>query len=191
MGIQGSVAQDISEKVGLSAAVVQSFLALSKPVRQQVGNILRVQKATLQVAKARALSFATRGDIYAERLNRIGSVAVAAMQSIQRVLNIVPLDSVIKESPELSSLLQEITGAVPLSIPVTWATAIIGIGGFDFFDGITSFRDLTDKVDELRFRAARAIALSAYAQTGNSYIDNQMNKIDKYIDIIDLIEGNL
>ena len=187
MGIEDSLAQNISRQTGVPAATVQVFIALSKPVRSSLRAFLQAQAATLRVTKNELLGKASRGNVVAERINKVGNALLDILSPIDIMLAAMPLDSVVKESPELASFLQEIATSIPIKIPATQATVIAGIGGFDFFDGITNYRDLRDKLDEIRFRAVRATALSTYAETGVFLTDNQLTKIDKYIQIIELL----
>lgn len=169
-------------------AVTQLLIALSRPVRSQIRAFLSAQEGKLLVAKAKAVSETLRANVLADKINAYGGVVSAMLAPVDRALSIIPLDSAVKESKTLSDFLKSIADSVPIRIPATQATVIAGIGGFDFFEGVTSYRDLRDKVDELFFRAARATAVSTYAQTASFLVDEQLDKIRAYIEVIDTLD---
>jgi hypothetical protein len=100
------------------------------------------------------------------------------------------LNSLSKISPELSSIISDILNFIPVKIPLQALSSTLGLNAFDFFDGINSFADLQEKVEDLEFRLARATALSTYANAGSSFIDNLLKKANIYIDIIETLDTN-
>lgn len=108
----------------------------------------------------------------------------------ENMLAVIPIDTLMRDTPELASVLRGISENIPLKIPSSVFLTIAGIGGFDFFEGITTYRDLRDKIDELKFRVARATSLSNYANTGINLVDAEIDKLAKYILIIDTLDVN-
>jgi len=183
-----SLAQSLGKKFGISPTIVQVFISLSRPVRNNLYYFLRSQKTTLQIRKNEFLARQKKGEKVSEKVNLILSKLIEdVIMPIENTLSSIPLDIDIEEYPELSNFLKELTELVPIKIPATTATTIMGIGGFDFFDGVTNFRDLRDKVIELKFRLSRATSLANYAEAGNFLLDSQINKIDKYLNLIETL----
>jgi len=99
------------------------------------------------------------------------------------------LNSISNISTEISTLLSDITSLIPLKIPLEFLGAISGVGGLGFLNGVNSLADLQAKMEDLEFRAARATALSTYANAGISWVSNQLKKVDVYLDIILSLES--
>jgi hypothetical protein len=98
------------------------------------------------------------------------------------------LDIISRYSTEFSDLISDIISFIPLKIPVSTLNAIggiTGLGGFDFLYGVNSLEDLRERVEDLEFRLSRATALSTYAQAGSAVINNQLKKVNVYLDIIE------
>jgi hypothetical protein len=104
---------------------------------------------------------------------------------VENILNVIPLEAAgLQEIPEMADLLKEITESVPLQIPQTIATSISGLAGFDLLEGVNTFGDLKDKIEELGFRSARALSLSNYVEKGSFVIDGQIEKLRNILSII-------
>jgi len=185
-----SVASDISTQIGSSwvtPGLVQTFLVLSRPIRLSIKDFLSAQEATLQIQRGKLLTTIKTGDKLAEKMNALSSVVSEVLAPADRLLAAVPLDSIAKESPAIAEVLKNIADSVPIAIPVSLASTLSGLGGFDLFDGVTSYKDLRNRIDDLEFRLTRATALSNYASTGLEYVDNQLDKVRAYIQVIDLL----
>jgi hypothetical protein len=98
------------------------------------------------------------------------------------------LNALSQLSPDFSDFIMQATGAIPLQIDASIINMIPGFAGFDFFQGINNFSDLASKIQDLEFRAARAIALSTYATAEAASIDTLLNKSDVYLDIITTLD---
>jgi hypothetical protein len=98
-------------------------------------------------------------------------------------------DSLSKVSPAFSSFLQTLTQSIPVKIPAAAISDVLG-SGFDFFDGISSLKDLQNKLDDLIFRSARATAVSTYVGAGGSYLSNLLTQIQVYADLLLTLDSN-
>ena len=63
-------------------------------------------------------------------------------------------------------------------------TRLPGTLGTDILEGVSSYGDLRYKLDELLFRAARVTSLKSAANKGIYMLNNQIDKFNKFIDII-------
>jgi len=100
------------------------------------------------------------------------------------------LDIISQFSTEFSDLLSDLIDFIPLKLPVSTLNAIggvTGLGGFDFLYGVNSLGDLLERVEDLEFRLTRATALSTYASAGSAMIDNQIQKTEVYLDLIETL----
>jgi hypothetical protein len=190
-----SVAQNIATQVNarlgitwVTPAVVQTLLALSKPVRVGLYQFLASQEATLSITQGKFQSWSRTGDVLAEKLTVLSGALSTILEQVDRVLAAVPLDSIAKESPKLAQLLQGIADSVPLAIPAPIAQAVVGLTGeVDFFEGISSYKDLRAKIDEFSFRLARATAFSNYASQIVTDVEQQREQVRAYMEIINLL----
>ena len=192
--IPADILQKVSETTAtkvnspyVSPILAQTLFVLSKPIRVQLLNFLQGQEAALSVAKGRLMSQLSFGDILSKKVQVLSSAVEIILEPADRLMAALPLDTIVKSSPELVAILKNIVDSVPVKIPEVTATAIAGIGGFDFFEGITSYKDLRRKIQELEFRAARATALTNYASAGMFYLDAQIDKVKAYIYTIELL----
>lgn len=187
-----TTAQEIADQIGskfVTATLVQTFIALSKPVRLALKDFFSSVEITISAARAQALLFLGRGDIFANKLSVLSSALDQLLLPVDNMLRSVPLDSIAKESPEITSLMQRIADSIPLKIPTTIATTVAGFSGLDFFDGINSYQDLRDKLDDLEFRLARATSLSNYSSTGLAYLDSKLDEVRSYINLLNILNA--
>lgn len=181
------IASDINNQFNItwvSPFLVQLFIALSQQVRLASYNYLMVVKNSLMVEKAKVVRNAQKGDAIANQLKQLQTATAAAFGALDAILAIVPIDSTLKVIPEVEDFLNLLTAAVPIKIPETALYGIAGVNGFELFEGVTDYRSLKAKIEEIEYRLSRAAALSNYAQAGSAYLDAQINKIDVYLEII-------
>ena len=188
-------AQDIAKQINIpwvTPSLVQFFMTLSGPVRVLLHAYLDSMIDSLEIEKGTLVALSLTGNKLSEKISAIRMEVNTVLDPINNILKVIPLDVAIAGLPvvqEFSSILKTAADSVPLKIPATQATIISGLGGFDFLDGISSFKDLQNKLDELNFRLARATALSNYANTASFLIDQQIDKLRAYISIIVTLGG--
>ena len=170
------------------AAICQLFINLTAGTRSTVRAFLTAQDAQVRALLAAAVGLSVKGDIISQQISILRQGAETILGQVDHVMTTVGLDSVAKQSPDLSNLLKSVAEALPLTIPTTVVTSLAGIGGFDFFEGITDYKSLRNKLDDLLFDAARATALSNYANQANDYAKDILNRIEVYITIIDSLD---
>ena len=188
--METSVAQNISAQVGskyITPAVVQAFLALSRPVRDAIKAFFDSVESSLTIQRASLLLSLGMADKISQNVTIIFDALNTLLIPVDNLMKAIPLDSVIAESPEIGDLLQSIQDSVPLKIPAGTATIVMGVGGMDFFDGISSYRDLKDKLNGLESRLVRATSMQNYASKGLFYLDNQLDKIRAYKQVITIL----
>jgi len=165
-------------------AIIQAFVGLSIPVRDTLYNYLQSQKLYLTGIIDQGNYFSQKGDIVATQINNLVGVINTILQPLDSFFKSFPIDSSLKQIPEFAELMSSLSQTVPFNVPASVSSTITEFAGFDFFEGVTSYQDLRDKLDELLFRASRASALSTYSSKATYYINNQIDKIDKYLDIL-------
>jgi hypothetical protein len=170
------------------SAICQLFINISAGTRSAIRAFLTAQDAQLRVYLATFVSWSTKADILSKQISILRQGATATLEQVDQVMTTLGLDSVVKQSPDLSNLLKSITEALPIKIPTTVATSLAGVGGFNFFEGVTDYKSLRNKLDDLVFDAARAVAFSNYANQANDYAKDILNRIEVYITIIDSLD---
>jgi hypothetical protein len=188
--MSSSVAKEISDQIGskyVTPAIVQTFLVLSKPVRQTMQTFLDSAEAWVIQQHATALIWSNQGNLVTDKLNVAFGALNDLLYPIDNFIQAIPLDSIAKESSEVTEVLRTITENVPIRLPSSVAVVVTTAAGFDFFDGINSYGDLRDKIDDLEFRLVRATAFSTYVSGTLAYLDNQLDKIRAYRRVITLL----
>lgn len=187
-----STAQQLSNQLGLSGeywvTIIQAFLTLSRPLRNSLRQYLQAQRLTYLNTQKVSSFLNTKGVAVAESINALREALQVVCQPLNNIFRVLPVDKALAEIPEVAKFMSELSKSVPLQIPDSVLTQISGIAGFDFFDGITSFQELQDKLDDLLFRASRAAALSTYGNKAIYIAEGQLDLIDKYISILDTLD---
>jgi hypothetical protein len=183
------VAIIICTDLGLSGdywpILTQTFINLTRSIRNQIFDFLNGKIAYLEIYKAQLVTFSQKGDVLGRQLQIATAALNQILAPVENILNVIPLEAVgLQEIPEVADLLKNITESVPLQIPQSVATSISGLAGFDLLEGVNTFGDLKDKIEELGFRAARATSLSNYAGKGSSVVDGQIDKLRNILSII-------
>ena len=184
-----TVAQQVANELSLSGdywpVIIQAFIGLSQPLRRSLQNYLQSQKVYYNQVRGKFNYLAQRGDGLAVKLQQLTTILNTVLEPLTSFFNMFPVDSTLKAIPEFSEVMEGLSQNVPLKVPTDIATQISGIAGFDFLEGVSSFQDLRDKVDELTFRASRATSLSNYSSKATYMVDLQIDKIDKFINILE------
>ena len=187
-----TVAQSIANDLELSGTywpvIIQAFIGLSQPARQALENYLQAQLVYYSQVRDSVNYLSQKGDIVSNQISGLVTVLTTITQPLLSFFRTYPADSALKAIPEFSEMLGELSNNVPLKIPYSIAAQITGLSGFDLLDGISSFQDLNDKIEEMIFRAARATALSNYASQSTFIVDNQVDKITSLIDILETLK---
>jgi len=181
------IASDINDQFNItwvSPFLVQLFIVMTQPVRLASYNYLMLLKNSLMVEKAKVVREAQKGDAIANQLKQLQVATAVAFGKLDAILTIVPIDSVLKVIPEVEDFLNLLAADVPIKIPEEALYGIAGVSGFELLEGVTDYRSLKNKIEEIEYRLSRATALSTYAQAGSAYLDSQINKIDVYLEII-------
>lgn len=179
----------IPNELGLSGnywpILTQTFINLSRPLRNKIYDLINSKLSYLEIYKSSLVGLSRRGDVLGRKIQTITTALNQILSPIENTLNVIPLEALgLQEIPEVADLLNELTTNVPLSIPTTSASAISGLAGFDLLEGVNTFGDLKDKIEELGFRSARALSLSNYADKGSFLADEQMKKLRDILSII-------
>ena len=192
-----SIAEEISNTINskydvtwVSPFLVQLFIVLTKTGRTIAYNVLQASKTTLQLKKAELVRQSQKGNDLAKKISVLRAATSIITEQVNNILKIVPLDSTLSTIPEVSDFLNLLSSNVPIKVPEYAIFDLAGIGGFELLDGVKDFRSLSDKIDELEFRLSRTLAFSDYIQAGSTYLDNQLNKITIYLDIIETLDIN-
>lgn len=184
----------ISNTLGLSGSywsiLTQTLINLTASIRGQLYNLINAQLSYLDIFKAGLVSSLRKGDVLSNKINTSVGIINQLLSPIENILNVIPLEALgLQEIPEVADLLKTITNTVPLQIPTTIATSVSGLAGFDLLEGVNTFGDLKDKLEELGFRAARATSLSNYAAQGSFLADEQVQKLRNILSIITQINS--
>lgn len=184
-----AVAINICNNLRLSGdywpVLTQTLINLTAFIRGQIYNYLNSKLAYLELYKGELTTLSRKGDVLSKRILIMTSTLHQILSPVENLLNAIPLEALgLQEIPEVADLLNEITQTVPLQIPASTATSISGLAGFDLLEGVNTFGDLKDKIEELGFRAARATALSTYVEKGSFVAEEQIQKLRNILSII-------
>jgi len=188
------IAYQITNSLGLTGdywpVLTQTLINLTSPIRGVIYNYFNGKLSYLEIYKGSLVSLSRKGDVLGKKIQMMTSALHQVLSPIENTLNAIPLEALgLQEIPEVADLLGEITKSVPLQIPTTVATSISGVAGFDALEGVNTFGDLKDKIEELGFRAARATSLSNYVEKGSFVAEEQIQKIRNILSIITQINN--
>lgn len=188
------ISYQITNSLGLTGnywpVLTQTLINLTSPIRGTIYNYFNSKLAYLEIYKGSLVSLSRKGDVLGRKIQIMTTTLNQVLSPIENTLNVIPLEALgIQEIPEVADLLSEITKSVPLQIPTTVATSVSGLAGFDALEGVNTFGDLKDKIEELGFRAARATSLSNYVEKGSFVAEEQIQKIRNILSIITQINN--
>lgn len=169
-------------------SIIRALIALSTSSRIMLKEFITAQIVTIRIQIRTYSTMTTRADYLSENISKMHGIITEVLAPVQVALNTSPIDAVFFTSPELEIIYKNIIDFVPLKIPASVVDFINDKIGADFFDGITKFSDLRDKLDELQFRAARASSLREYADKGVSFLNTQIDKLQKIVDILTVLD---
>ncbi len=185
-------AKSISATTGLNAQLVQFFINLSRPLRIAVKNFLISQKASLLIYKGTLAYNVSSCDIISDTLNKQRAVVEAIITPqkglLSNIINAIPLNEGITADmlKEVSDFLNSLIKSMPVQIP---AYLNFGTGDTDFFSGVKSYADLMEKLDEIEYRLASATSVSGHTTNLLTYVERQLETIDKWVIMLDAIDG--
>ena len=168
--------------------LIDSLLALSAPERDKLHNFLCNVLSQVRVFLSTASSQVEKFDYVSDYINKLHTALTEALSPVEQFLYARPVDAVLLKSPLLVDLYQEVMSYIPIKIPAAVSDALDTIVGADFLDGIYSFHDLKDKIDELAFKAARVTSLRTYSEGVVFILNNYIEKIKKICDILVMLE---
>jgi hypothetical protein len=173
----------IVEETGASRCVVSALVALSFPLRAALITFLQTYRAKLLAEKAKLVGKTAQADIVAQKLNNVVSAGRAAMAPFNTILDAIPFEQLANNCPDVVEELNSIIGNIPTTIPSNAVTQQLGLAEFDVFAGVTDYKSMRNKLDELAFRLQRATTISNLANKQSTDIDRSLSIIDKYLAI--------
>ena len=102
------IANQLNTKFGITwvtSLLVQIFIVFSKPVRTKIYEFLLTQEAWLKVQMTQAVVKSQKWDTVALQLQALRFAMAAAMEPVQALLNIIPVDTIINEVPQAQTFL--------------------------------------------------------------------------------------
>ncbi len=180
---------EISETLNnsnITVTIVDLFITLSKPLRHTLRNYFTGQLQYLTIVKKGLLSKVGKFDIIYNKLNEFNGILTQVLAPIDRLYRSFPLDTILLENPDIAKIFDDILEFVTLN--VSDILQINNVEAIEMLDGINSYGDLRDKIDELTFRMARSLSIRENLTNKTSLIDNTIDKLQSYIDLIELLD---
>lgn len=180
---------EISETLNnsnITVTIVDLFITLSKPLRHTLRNYFTGQLQYLTIVKKGLLSKVGKFDIIYNKLNEFNGILTQILAPIDRLYRSFPLDTILLENPDIAKIFDDILEFVTLN--VSDVLQIDNVEAVEMLDGINSYGDLRDKIDELTFRMARSLSIRENLTNKTSLIDNTIDKLQSYIDLIELLD---
>ncbi|MCK9471487.1 MAG: hypothetical protein M0Q88_07030 [Bacilli bacterium] len=179
------IAQQINNS-NITVTIVELFIILSKPLRHSLRNYFTGQLQYLSTVKKSLLSKVGKFDIIYNKLNEFNGILTQVLAPVDRLYRSFPLDEILLENPDIARVFDDILKFIPINIPET--LQINDVDAIEILDGINSYGDLRDKIDELNFRVARSLSIRENLTNQTSQIDTTINKLQSYIDLIELLD---
>jgi len=181
--MSNTLVDNIVAETGASLCVVSALVALSFPFRASLIAFLNTYRAILLAEKAKLVGKTAQADLVAQQLGIIVAAGRAALAPFNTILGAIPFEQLSKNCPAVVGELQGIVGNIPTTIPSDFVTQALNIDGFDVFAGVTDYKSMRNKLDELAFRLQRAVTISDKASKLSTDIDQSLSIIDKYLAI--------
>ena len=159
---------------------VRAILNLATPIRQLIRTYLLRWKAALTAEKNTLVAQTGRFDVVANTIASRRRIVELALQPLEQLSRRVPWQNIAADVPEIAALLQKALAAIPASIPQTGLTQDL----IEFLEGVSSYGDLKAKIKELSYEAQRLTAVSGQIRRFNTRIDNDLEIIDAYIELL-------
>lgn len=186
-----------------SAAAIQFFIIMGDRAKSEMRTYLSIMDAQLETEKTKLYSTLDRSDVVAKSVHSTINLLLDLCRPMEDFLAQFPIDTLILAAIEknemtepptevkraASDVLSGIAGSNPITIPqnIIQGLRTLGIDCTSLFSGVTSFKDLKDKIKILEFQLARATSKSVAAQKGIEYCEEKLKEYQVYKDILDLI----
>jgi hypothetical protein len=179
-----NIVDKIVEETGYDRCIVSAIVGLSYPLRQLLITFLNTYKAKFIAEKSKMIGKAKQADIVSEQVGNVLTAARAALAPVDSIINTIPIEQIVKSCPTVLEELKTIFDNSPAAIPSNTVTQALNIDEFDIFSGVTNYKSLRNKIDELSFRLQRSLSISDKANKLSSDIDRSISIIDKYLTIL-------
>jgi hypothetical protein len=170
----------------INSTIINLFIAISLPIRHNLRNYFTGQLQFLVITKKLLLSKVNKFDIIYNKLNALNGVLVQALIPIDRIYKSFPVDKVLLQDPEISKIFNDIIKFVFINIPSTITG--FNIDPVDVADGINSYEDLRDKIEDLNYKMARNLSIKENLINQTKFIDDLIDRLQGYIDLIELLD---
>jgi len=177
-----SLVDNIVAATGASRCLVSVLVALSFPLRASLTTFLQTYRAILLAEKAKLVGKTAQADVIAQQLGIIVAAGRAALAPFNTILGAIPFAQLSKCAGATEDL-QHVVDNTPTAIPSSFITQAANIDGFDIFTGVTDYKSMRNKLDELAFRLQRALTVSDKASKLSTSIDRSLSVIDTYLAI--------
>lgn len=181
------IASEINNS-NITVTIVELFISLSKPLRHSLRNYATGQIQYLRIAKKTLLTKVNKIDIIYNKLNEFNGILTQILNPVDRLYKSFPLDTILLENPVIADVFDDILKFIPINIIET--LSLNNLSPVEMFDGIKSYGDLRDKTDELVFRSARLLSAKENLNSQSSLLDNIINKLQGYIDLVEVLDLN-
>ena len=169
-----------STKEFIGHAEVRVALNLAIPLRQLLQTYLLRWKASLTSKKDDLITRASRGDIVSNKIAEQQRLVERALAPVEALMQRIPWEKIAGDSQGFADLLNQMVDAIPAAIPETGLTEDLK----EFFEGIQSYGDLKNKIRELSYESQRALALSTYVNRLDKKVDNNLDRIEAYLELL-------
>jgi hypothetical protein len=190
-------AKTIAESTGIDARLVQFFINLSRPLRVGIKSFLSTQKASLLMTTRSTILFNIQScDVVSNALQKqrlvVNSLLTPNSGLVNTIINSIPLSGTDSSGADsgtlklISDFLNSLIGSLPVAIP---SYLDMGTGDTEFFNGVKSYSDLKDKLDDIEYKIVAATSVSKHAANALTAIDKKLEVIDQWIMMLDAIDG--
>jgi len=159
---------------------IRAILNIATPYRQLLRTYLLRWKAVLQGEKSTLVSKVRRFDVVANTIATRRRVVELALQPLEELSRRIPWKNIADDVPEIADVLRRAIRSIPAAIPSTGVAEDL----VEFLEGVTSYSDLKAKVQELSYEAQRLTALSGHAARINNRIDDDLEVVDAYLELL-------
>ena len=175
---------DIVAATGYPICIVSVLVGLTLPLRQTLIAFLNTVKALLLAEKAKLVGKTKAADVLARKLDTVAAAGRTALAPYDTILNALPIQHMVENCPLFGDQFTKLFGNIPVTIPTNPVTQAAGLDGFDVFSGVKNYRSLRAKLDEITFRAERALTVSDRANKISHDLDDSLSAIDMYLNIL-------
>ncbi len=166
------------------SAIIIAIRGFSLPLRKQLLSIVEAYLVQIDVLIRTQIASLKKYDILSAQLEIIRGVITTALLPVDTFLNNMPVDQAVFEVPEIADLFREVIEFIPITIPAMVSETLPSFLGTEIFEGVSSFKDLKDKLDSYIFRLSRVLSLREAANSQLFTLYSYTDKYTKYKDII-------